>query len=71
MQRDIEWDFSGIGEELMVKLSQDSLEKIDEVLAVGGLPFQTRREFAECAVRWALESIAQDDEFTMLGLIEE
>ena len=70
MKRDIEWDFSGIGEELTVKLSQETLEKIDEVLALGNLPFQTRRAFVECSARWALESIAQDDELTLLGLIE-
>jgi len=71
MERQIEWGFSGIGEELTVKLSQETLEKIDEVLALGNLPFQTRSAFVECSARWALESIARDDELTLLGLIEE
>jgi hypothetical protein len=70
MMQHLEWNFDGIGEELTVRLSPETLDMIDGVLALDRSPFKTKQDFAATAIRWALQSLAEEDDLTLMGLVE-
>ena len=53
-----------------VRVHDDTLERINNALASGSLPFRTRTAFILAAISYALDSLDADDEMTMMGLHE-